>query len=161
MQITEPVTMLTDYALATANLLFAVSIYTKLHSRNRVTGLLLMLGFVAESISAFAGGTFHGFAAHIKAPDLRSLWNVILISAGCALAFLASGIHAAEVRRVNGRWIVAGIVVAVVSLGIQMTGFRTRQNFNHNDIFHTILIAAMYLFYKGAGTLRDRPYSPR
>ena len=161
MQITEPVTMLTDYALGTANLLFAISIFTRMDSRNRVTGLLLGLGFLFQAISAIVGGTFHGFATHIPDSTLRSLWNVICITAGGAFAFLASGVHSADVRRTNGQWIVAAIVIAVGSLGIQLSGFRRHQNFNHNDIFHVILIGAMCLFYKGASSLKDRAYSPR
>ena len=161
MQITEPVTMLTDYALGAANLLFAISTYSRLHSANRVTGLLLLLGFLAESISAFAGGTFHGFAAHLQGGNRQTLWNLTMVSAGCALAFLSSGVHSADVRRNNGQWIVGGVLVAVASLGIQLTGFRSHQDFNHNDIFHLILISAMYLFYKGARNLQDRAYSPR
>src|SRR6266566_7465148 len=47
MQITEPVTMLTDYALGVANLFFTVSILATLNSKNKVTALLLALGFLA------------------------------------------------------------------------------------------------------------------
>jgi hypothetical protein len=161
MQITEPVTMLTDYALGTVNLFFAIWIFTKMDSKNRVAGLLFGLGFLFEAVSAFVGGTFHGFAAHISPSNLRSLWNLILLTAGGALAFLASGIHSADVRRPNGRWIVSAIVIAVGSLVIQVTGFRAHQDFNHNDVFHVILLGAMCLFYKGARSLKDRAYSPR
>ena len=62
MQITEPVTMLTDYALGAVNLFFAISILTKLHSRNKVSGLLLLLAFLSQTIAGFVGGTYHGFA---------------------------------------------------------------------------------------------------
>jgi len=156
MQISEPVTMLTDYALGAENLFFAVSTYTRFHSRNRVNGLLLLLGFLAQAISGFAGGTFHGFAAHLQRSTVQSIWNLTMISGGATLAFLASAIHAAEVHRENGKWIVAGVVIGVAGLGVQVTGFRAHQAWNHNDVFHLILIGSMYLFFRGARRLKDR-----
>jgi hypothetical protein len=161
MQITEPVTMLTDYALGAANLCFAILTYTNFNSTRRVTGLLLLLGYLGEAISGFAGGTFHGFAAEFQKASIQSLWNITMLSAGATLAFLASAVHAADVHRESGKWIVAGVVTAVAGLGIQATGFRSKQPFNHNDVFHIILIAAMYLFFRGAHKLRDSAYSPR
>jgi len=156
MQITDPVTMLTDYALGAENLFFAFSTYRRFHSRNRVTGLLLLLGFLAESLSGFAGGTFHGFAAHLQRATLQAIWNLTMISSGATLGLLASAIHAAEVHWENGKWIVAGVVIGVAGLGVQLTGFRAHQAWNHNDIFHLILMGAMYLFYRGARHLKDR-----
>ena len=161
MQITEPVTMLTDYALGAVNLFFTISILTKLHSRNKVSGLLLLLGFLAQTIAGFTGGTYHGFAAEVTPHTLRWLWNVTLLAIGGTIAFLASGIHAADVHKDNGNWIVAAIAIGVAGLGIQFTGFRSHQDFNHNDIFHVIQIAAMFLFFRGVSRLEDRPYSPR
>ena len=156
MQITDPVTMLTDYALGAENLFFAISIYRRFHSRNRVTGLLLLFGFLAEAISGFAGGTFHGLAAYVHPATRQSIWNLITISSGATLGFLASAIHAAEVRRENGKWIVAGVAIAVAGLAIQLTGFRAHQAWNHNDVFHLILMGAMYLFFRGTRRLKDR-----
>jgi len=161
MQITEPVTTLTDYALGAANLYFALATYNGMHPGNRVTGLLLLLGYLAEAISALAGGTFHGFATYLERDWLQRLWNLTMVFSGATVAFLAGGIHAASVRREHGLWIVAGVATAVAGLCIQATGFRARQPFNHNDVFHIIIIAAMYLFFVGARNLRDRGYSPR
>jgi len=97
MQITEPVTMLTDYALAAATLFFTISTYNGMHSKNRVTGLLLLLGFLFEAISAFLGGTFHGFAADLQGTTRKALWDLTMLTIGATLAFLAAGVHAAHV----------------------------------------------------------------
>jgi uncharacterized protein DUF6962 len=160
MQIIDPVTMLTDYALGIENLFFAISIYSSIHSANRVTGLLLLLGFLAEALSGFAGGTFHGFTAVLQGTR-QSLWNLTLLCIGATIAFLASAIHAADVHYENGQWIVAGIVIGVAGLGVQATGFRAHQLWNHNDVFHVIQIVAMFLFFRGARGLKDRSHSPR
>jgi len=161
MQITEPVTMLTDYALGAVNLFFAISILTKLHSRNKVSGLLLLLGFLSQAVSGFAGGTYHGFAAQFEAHTIKSIWNLTVLSIGGSIAFLASAIHAADVHKENGNWIVAGVLVGIAGYGIQLTGFRAHQDFNHNDLFHLVQIAAMCLVFKGTRRLEDRGYSPR
>ena len=161
MQITEPVTMLTDYALGAADLFFTISILSTINSRNKVTALLLALGFLAGTVSAIAGGTFHGFSLHFEEAGLRRLWNVIMLSIGATGAFLGSAVHAAQVRRESGKWIAAALVVTLIGLGIQLTGFRAHRDFNHNDIFHVIQLAAMCLFFKGVRHLQDRAYSPK
>ena len=161
MQITEPITMLTDYALGAVNLFFAIFIFARLHSKNKVTGFLLLQGFLAQAISGFVGGTFHGFALEFTASTLHGLWDLTMLSIGATLGFLASAIHAADVHRENGKWIVAAVALGLAGLGIQISGYRMHQPFNHNDIFHVIQIGAMYLFFRGARHLKDRPYSPR
>jgi uncharacterized membrane protein len=161
MQISDPVTMLTDYALGIENVFFSILVYLKMHSQNRVTGVLLLLGFLAEAVSGFSGGTFHGFATVFENATRQSLWNLTLLTIGATIAFLASAIHAADVQRENGKWIVAGVVIGVAGLGVQATGFRAHQGWNHNDFFHIIQICAMYLFFKGSVRLKDRSHSPR
>jgi hypothetical protein len=161
MQITEPVTMLTDYVLGIANLLFAISTFRTLNSKNRVSGLLLLLGFIGVGIASIAGGTYHGFRATLDPANVRIVWNITTISIGCAIAFLASSIHSASVQRDSGQWLIAATAVAILSLLIQASGFRRHLDYNHNDLFHVVLLAAMYLFYKGARHLQDRAYSPR
>src|SRR5204863_7346902 len=159
MHITEPVTMLTDYALAAANLFFTLSILPTLNSRNKVTALLLTLGFLAGAISGGAGGTFHGFSLHFEEAALKRLWNLTLCSIGATGAFFVSAVHAADVRREEANWMISAVVVTLIGLGIQVTGFRSHEYFNHNDIFHVVQIGAMYLFFRGARYLNDRPYS--
>jgi len=156
MQITEPVTMLTDFALGAVNLFFAFATYNNFNSKNRVVSLLLLLGFLAQALSGIAGGVFHGFSLEMTNATRQQIWNLTLLGIGATLGFLASAIHAADVRRENGKWIVAGVAIGVAGLGIQMTGFRLHQSFNHNDIFHVIQIAGIFLFFKGARRLRDR-----
>ena len=156
MPISEPVTMLTDYALGAVNLSFALFTLFRITPRNRVTGLLLGLGFLAGATSALVGGTFHGFAAQLGEPGRRLFWNATLLSIGAMAAFLGSGIHAAAVRRPSGPWIISAVFLTVIGLGIQLTGFGFHQDFNHNDIFHVLQIVAMSLFFNGARHLEDR-----
>jgi hypothetical protein len=51
----------------------------------------------------------------------------------------------------------AGIAVTLIGALVQQTGFRHHADFNHNDAYHVIQLVALYLFFKGASRLRDRP----
>lgn len=47
-------------------------------------------------------------------------------------------------------WIIGGILVSFAAAGIQLSGFRRRLPFNHNDLYHLVQMLAMYLLYRGA-----------
>jgi hypothetical protein len=162
MQITEPVTVITDYALSAASLYFALLLARILGPRNRVSAWLWCAAFLASGIAALLGGIYHGFAPHFDASTLRVLWNVVVYSVGLSSGCMVGGIHAAYIQREDGtvKWIAGGAVVTVIGLIVQLTGFRSHLDFNHNDIFHVIQIAAFYLLFKGACTLRDRQTVP-
>jgi len=75
---------------------------------------------------------------------------------------MLGGIHAAYMQREDGsvKWIASGVAVTLIGVVVQQTGFRRHLDFNHNDIYHIIQIAAFYLFFRGACTLRDRQTVP-
>ena len=162
MQITEPVTMLTDYALAAASLYFAYLLARILSPRNRVSAWLWCAGFLASAVAALLGGIYHGLASDFDASTLRSIWNVVVFVMGLSGGCMVGGIHAAYVRREDGtlKWIASGVLVTLIGLTVQQTGFRRHLDFNHNDIYHLIQIAAFYMLFRGACTLRDRQTVP-
>src|SRR5438067_3917169 len=162
MQITEPVTMLTDFALAGASLYFALLLARTMGPRNRVSAWLWCAAFVASAIAALLGGIYHGFALHFDAATLRSMWSGAVYAIGVASGCTVGGIHAANIRQEDGtvKWITAGVLVTIAGLAVQRTGFRSHMDFNHNDIFHVIQIGAFYLLFRGACTLRDRQTIP-
>src|SRR5213595_85845 len=102
MQITEPVTMLTDFALAAASLYFAFHLARILCPRNRVSAWLWSAAFLASAVAALLGGIYHGFALHFEASTLRSMWNVAVFVMGLSSGCMVGGIHAAYVRRDDG-----------------------------------------------------------
>src|SRR5262249_43586503 len=65
MQITEPVTMLTDYALAAASLVFAIFTARLIGPRNRVSVWFWCAAFVTSGVAAALGGTYHGFTGYL------------------------------------------------------------------------------------------------
>ncbi|PYS03084.1 MAG: hypothetical protein DMG15_21020 [Acidobacteria bacterium] len=162
MQITEPVTMLTDYALAAASLYFAFLLARTLGPRNRVSAWLWCAAFLTSAVAALLGGIYHGFASHFDTGALRSIWNVAVFVMGLSCGCMVGGIHAAYMQREDGsvKWIASGVAVTLIGVVVQQTGFRRHLDFNHNDIYHIIQIAAFYLFFRGACTLRDRQTVP-
>ena len=162
MQITEPVTMLTDYALAAASLYFAYLLARILGPRNRVSAWLWCAAFLASAVAALLGGIYHGFALDFDTATLRSMWNVAVFVMGLSSGCMVGGIHAAYLRREDGtvKWIASGVLVTLIGLTVQQTGFRRHSEFNHNDIYHLIQIAAFYLLFRGARTLSDRQTVP-
>ena len=162
MQITEPVTMLTDYALAAASLYFAFLLARIMGPRNRVSAWLWCAAFLTSAVAALLGGIYHGFASHFDTGALRSIWNVAVFVMGLSCGCMVGGIHAAYMQREDGsvKWIASGVAVTLIGVVVQQTGFRRHLDFNHNDIYHIIQIAAFYLFFRGACTLRDRQTVP-
>jgi hypothetical protein len=52
-------------------------------------------------------------------------------------------------------WITAGVAVAVVAGVIQWAHLAPHVRFNHNDLFHVVQMASIYLLYRGGLLLRD------
>src|SRR5215467_1846102 len=159
MHITEPVTMLTDFALAAASLLFAHLLYGMIGPRNRVSAWLWGAGFLTSAVAAAIGSTYHVFGQYFDPGTLRVFWNIIMGTMGASAGFWIAGCHAAYIRKEDGsmKWVGAGIAVTLLGALVQQTGFRHHADFNHNDAYHLIQILAMYMFFKGASRLRDRP----
>ena len=72
----------------------------------------------------------------------------VVIDSGAALLLVAL-LHA-----IGGdaawRWMIGGVAVAVAGAGVQAMKLAPHPHFNHNDLYHVIQIAAMWLLYRGA-----------
>ena len=159
MPINEPVTTLTDFVMSIASFVFAFLIARTMGPQTKVTGWFWCAAFFASGISSLSGAIYHGFAPHLSAGTLRSLWNITVYTAGASGAFMTAGIHAAYVRREDGTvtWLVLGIVSTLVGFVIQQSRFPNLKNFNHNDLYHVIQIVALYFLFRCAQTIKDRP----
>jgi hypothetical protein len=72
----------------------------------------------------------------------------VVIDSGSALLFVAV-LHAIK-RDAAWRWMAGGVAVSVVAALVQALELAPHPDFNHNDLYHVIQIAAMYLLYRGA-----------
>jgi hypothetical protein len=86
----------------------------------------------------------------------HSEYIYVIADTGTALVLVAALHLRSAARDRASRWILAGVGVSVLAAGVQASGFALHRNFNHNDLYHVIQIAAMILFYAGARRLHDR-----
>lgn len=52
-------------------------------------------------------------------------------------------------------WILAGICISGVAVGVQGSGLAIAHYLNHNDLYHLVQMIALYLFYRAAICLKD------
>ena len=153
MVILEPVTMLTDYALAALCLWFAAPLWRR--------SKLWVAGFLVTAIAALLGGTAHGFRVPLgdhwqRVWDL-TLWSiaigsVLLIAAGVRSAVRRDA--ASDAARQEGiRWLKGAIAVSLVALLVLVAKLSLYQHVNQNDIYHVIQMGGLYCLYRGAMNL--------
>jgi hypothetical protein len=53
-------------------------------------------------------------------------------------------------------WLIAGVIVSFLGAAVQQSGLSLHLHFNHNDLYHTVQLFALYLFYRGACLLSDQ-----
>ena len=75
----------------------------------------------------------------------------VVADTGIALA-LVGVMH---LWRFNG-WMLGGVAVSLLAGLAQSSGMDMHPRFNHNDLYHVIQIAAMFLFYRGLKKASER-----
>ena len=113
MQISEPMTLATDWLLAGAAAAFGTRLVGTRTRSGHWAPLLWGLAFLVGAGAALAGGAFHGFAATLVAPVRAMLWAIALAGSGVAASLLLAGTVLATL---GGRWRRAVLVGAVAQL---------------------------------------------
>jgi hypothetical protein len=210
MIITEPTTLLTDYAIAVEACVLAVFLLRIGRVRQQLAPQLWAAAFSFVAAAAVLGGTCHGFMGLLELDLLQTLWRTLTYCLSFASFFmLAATVLSALPRRLrlwallavglrssvhlgwainhtsfsaavgdylsamlivlilqiriidrdqnpSAIWIIAGILVSCLAIGIQASGFSLAKTFNHNDLYHLVQMGGLYLFYRGARLLKDR-----
>jgi hypothetical protein len=110
-------------------------------------------GMVAGSAAAVTTGGLRGTLIAFAVVKLiaYAAWmlyhdDFIWVVADTASALLIVAIlHA---WRFSG-WMLAGVAVSVLAGLAQVSGLALHAHFNHNDLYHVLQTAAMFLFYRG------------
>ena len=123
--------------------------------------LLLTAGFTA----AFSGqirrwliaGAVLKLAIYVVWMLGHDEFRYVIYDYGSTLAILMLLAVAGRTRGVQGHraYIVSGILVSIAAAGVQQSGIRLHQHFNHNDLMHVVQMGGMWLLYKGGARLRD------
>jgi len=147
MRITEPMTLLTDYALGAWALVLALRLYAAASASGQLTIRLWAFGFVMTAVAAFVGGTYHGFIQMLPAGVARVFWKITLISTGVGSASLFG---AAVMAAAAGPLQWALLAIVVLKLLVYLEVVVARDNFllviaDSGSALLAILIAAWFL----------------
>jgi hypothetical protein len=93
----------------------------------------------------FAVVKFAAYLAWIASHD--DFLSVVIDSASALL--IVAALHAVR-GDAAWRWMISGVAVSVAAAGVQAMHLAPHPHFNHNDLYHVMQIAAMWLFYRGA-----------
>ncbi|MFQ5709969.1 MAG: hypothetical protein ACE5HO_21140 [bacterium] len=150
MQITEPMTMITDYLLAAVAIVFSLRLFRIGRSRRQTSVLLWSAAFVAVSVAALAGGTFHGLTNHLNEVAQVALWKATVYSIGLASYFMLAGTVGATISRPLLAWVHVLVLLKFMAFAVWMS--------THNDFSYVIydyapamvavLLLAAYSWFK-------------
>lgn len=103
--ITEPTTLLTDYALGglTAWLAWRLRQVARVTKQRAVR--IWALAFAATAFGGIAGGTYHGFSTTLGPRLSAAVWTVTTIAVGLGACLLLSAALVASVRSDARRWL--------------------------------------------------------
>jgi hypothetical protein len=122
------------------------------------------LAILAAAVVAFVGGPARlwllagavaKLVAYAAVVQRRDDYTVVMVDYGLsmiALAALAS-VGWARDGAAASPWLVAGVVVSAVAAAVQAAKVAPHRHFNHNDLYHVIQMAALYLFFRGGALL--------
>lgn len=127
----------TAYVLAMALLSFGVPKSAPLYKRVQV---LLSVKFVAFLIIA----------------AISPIFIVAIID--YSLSFVvALVVHLRKIRHPASPWILIGVLVSIAAATIQSLKISVSPSFNHNDLYHSVQILGLSLFYVGCLRISDAP----
>jgi hypothetical protein len=118
MIITEPMTALTDYAIALEALVFALSLYWIGRQRQHTSVQLWGVAFGMVAIAASLGGTCHGFVGFLGNTTIQILWRTMIYALSCASFFMLAATVISAIPRCLHRWVLLGVgVKSLIYLG--------------------------------------------
>jgi Family of unknown function (DUF6962) len=134
----------------------------------RVTYGLVGLGNVfilaGAAVAAARGGVRAGLIAAIVLrfgvwfaficgrPDFR---YVVYDYAGTLLGLLLLAVCLARRGRPGAPWVAAGVLASLAGAVVQRSGLDPSPAFNHNDLFHVVQAAGLYLYFRGGRLFAD------
>jgi hypothetical protein len=145
-RITEPMTMITDYAMGALACVLAMRLLGDPAAGSQVSGQLWSAAFVMMSAGAFVGGTCHGFSQWMPGAAGRAMWKATLLATGLGSALLLA---AAAVAATTGAVRSALVATVVVKLLAYVWTIATRDRFtlviaDYGTAMLAILLAAWF-----------------
>ena len=118
MQLSEPMTMITDYLLGGWTFYLAFKLIRKGMRVSQRSIILWGLSFVATGIAALIGGTSHGFALYLGTMTKEVIWTATLISIGFASLFLLSAAIITTFKKPLRDWLIAATALKFILFAV-------------------------------------------
>lgn len=106
MQILEPMTVGTDYALGVLGVVLGRRLWKSSRSKNSSRRLWAAM-LLAMAVAAFAGGTSHGFVDRLGTVGYWALWRLTVWSIGVASLCIVAAIARFAFTSTLARWVIA------------------------------------------------------
>ncbi len=123
---------------------------------------LFLLAGAARPLLFVAALKFAAYAVWIVRHDE---FRFAILDYGLTLVFIgiAQAVAWFRHRAPSAPWVLGSIGVSVAGALVQQSGFALHRHFNHNDLYHLIQMAALWMLYRGGLLLttseRDRARS--
>jgi hypothetical protein len=148
----EPITTLTDFAIALQTLLFALLLLRFSHVER-----LWAAAFLCVSLASLLGGTYHGFAAYMAYPVQRGLWAVLTYAMGfCSFLILVATAQATVKPRWQ-RWIT---LLAIAKLLTYLYAITQRLTFSYVVADYLLALLLILGLHLGWGLPQRKTDSP-
>jgi hypothetical protein len=148
--IAEPMTMLTDYALAGVTGWLACLLYRGREGRRPRS--LWTLAFAALALAALLGGTWHGFAPAFSAGAALLVWKATVLSVGIASFGMFGGSAIATTTASLRKWLLA---VAAAKLAVYSAWMLFHSEYVYVIVDTGIALAALAALH-AASAIRRR-----
>ena len=112
--ISEPTTLITDYALGTLSELCGVFLLRQNMSLRQASIRWWALALIGAAIGSYVGGTYHGFQHAMDARVAAVLWKVTTISMGVASFLLLTAAITSAFAGQDRQWLIAAAVLKLV-----------------------------------------------
>lgn len=89
--IAEPMTVVTDYAIAMVCGWFATRLLFSEHNRRHFSRQAWAVGFLFTGLGFLLGGTGHGFALYLSSSAMSMIWKFAFYVAGLSMASFVAG----------------------------------------------------------------------
>lgn len=154
MQLSEPITTLTDYAITVMAIACAVSLAIQGIRQSQKSVLCWAIAFALVGLGAFLGGTVHGTAYLLSVPIRLQLWTLTMLSVGLSGSVLLLGTVFSAVRKSRQPWWMVGIAIATL---IYIYGVFEQHSFLYPITAYLIALGIVTIFQ--LGTWRHQPSS--
>src|SRR5438132_7670552 len=128
MRIAEPMTMLTDYALAGLTAGFSIRLFAVSRDRRQVSVAMWAFAFLTTACAAALGGTSHGFKPYLSQTVNNAVWKTTLYAIVLSSYLMLTGMIIASVGSPVRRLLLA---VASVTTLVLLAPIGTRAEFRY------------------------------